>query len=301
MSSSKRNDLIAAAEIVGGIIFTGIAIALSDAGFHIWGFILGFLAVVCGLTVAAHHLKKYGLKYVNFLLFISLILAAGLFGFLAVHKPPVESKPHPYFIFSLMLTDNPSECLKLTNDFLIDTNFGTPRTCAGGLIIPLEPGQTNVLLRLEIENNSSVASEYGEVSIMIPEKWGPVVGSEWHPVVVRNLSSVDFNESGRPVGTNVMLAWGWNMPTLLGGDGTRIPDIQLRQAPMFAPVMPVAPMRIQARAKDSPTDAISFWLFTIPNSFRGIKLFHKPFILLGTNVNGYLEIGIGPEKVEESK
>jgi hypothetical protein len=60
-------------------------------------------------------------------------------------------------------------------------------------------------------------------------------------------------------------------------------------------------MRIQARAKDSPTDAISFWLFTIPNSFRGIKLFHKPFILLGTNVNGYLEIGIGPEKVEESK
>jgi hypothetical protein len=33
--SSKRDDLIDAAEIVGGIIFTGIAIAFSDAGFHI--------------------------------------------------------------------------------------------------------------------------------------------------------------------------------------------------------------------------------------------------------------------------
>jgi hypothetical protein len=53
---SKRNNLIDATEIAGGIIFGGIAVALFEAGFHIWGFIFGFLAVVCGLTVAAHHL-----------------------------------------------------------------------------------------------------------------------------------------------------------------------------------------------------------------------------------------------------
>jgi hypothetical protein len=60
--SAKREGLINILEIGGGLIFGMIAVACSDAGFHGLGFFFGFLAVVCGLAIVAHHLQKIGLK-----------------------------------------------------------------------------------------------------------------------------------------------------------------------------------------------------------------------------------------------
>ena len=42
---TKRDILVDAAEIAGGIIFGGIAVALAEAGFHFWSFVVGLLAL----------------------------------------------------------------------------------------------------------------------------------------------------------------------------------------------------------------------------------------------------------------
>src|SRR5208283_2459259 len=71
---TKRDILVDAAEIAGGIIFGGIAVALAEAGFHFWSFVVGFLAVSCGLLVLAHLIEKLGLKYVKIGLMAFVIL-----------------------------------------------------------------------------------------------------------------------------------------------------------------------------------------------------------------------------------
>jgi len=83
--------LIDVAEIAGGLIFGTIAFALSDAGFHIWSFLFGFLAVGCGLAAFTQLVKKLGFKPVRTLFWSLITLDFVLFGFLSWHTFSTEN------------------------------------------------------------------------------------------------------------------------------------------------------------------------------------------------------------------
>jgi len=131
--SAKKDVLIDAAEIVGGLIFVTIAVALSDAGFHICSLLFGFLAVGCGLAIFAHHINKLGIKCVRTIFLSLLVLDFVLFAFLAWHTfthehqrtlsfyapdaKPIEPENNPAQLqplpSSLHMTDQPPEAITL--------------------------------------------------------------------------------------------------------------------------------------------------------------------------------------------
>ena len=294
---TKRDILVDAAEIAGGIIFGGIAVALAEAGFHFWSFVVGFLAVGCGLLVLAHLFEKLGLKYVKDALVVLLFLTAALFGFLALHKSPAESKPFQHFVFSLRNTDRPSEKVELTNDFLIETNFNHVHNVFGAMIVPLNSGQSNVTLRFGIEPSFDADSVEAEISL--PQSWEIVPDGAWVGVEMDFLKCITVNASG-VLETNPMQSLAYKLPqNLLSGNGTVLPDIQLRHATPLGPSSSGV-MGLMARAKGSPTTAISFNLFTLPNSFFGINEFVK---IVGpeTNLNGQRLLYISPAQFKEIK
>lgn len=94
---SKRELFINAVEAVGAFIFAGVAVALFDAGFHIWGFFSGFLSVLCGIVILTHLAERAAFKYVKTLFGTLVFLDFILFAFLSWHTSSSE-KPavaHP--------------------------------------------------------------------------------------------------------------------------------------------------------------------------------------------------------------
>jgi hypothetical protein len=81
--SDKADALIDILEISGGIVFAIVGAGLSEAGFHIWGFIAYFIAVACGIFVISHHLKKSGFRYFRTLFWSLMVLDSALFAFLS--------------------------------------------------------------------------------------------------------------------------------------------------------------------------------------------------------------------------
>jgi hypothetical protein len=190
-SSSKIEHLIDAAEIVAGLVFGGMAIALDAAGFHILSLIFGFLAAVCGLAIAAHLLQKFGLKYVKTGFIVTLILMALLFCFLAIHKPPVEPKPH--FTISLQIGDNADAKISLTNDFLFDRRVIKTGDLPNGkilinsfvngcLVIPVHDGETNKIFNFIAENDSQVKVSDLQLIVGFPKNLQCGVDLSWHKI-----------------------------------------------------------------------------------------------------------------------
>jgi hypothetical protein len=167
---AKREALIGVIEIIGGIVFGGIAVALSDAGFHIWGFFFGFLSVGCGLVILTHLVEKLGFKYVKTLLATLVISDLILFAFLAWHTFSIEksSAPKPHFTLSLQTRDFPEAIVALTNDCLfrpgmvnVITNLSNGSLffrgiASGCVVIPVRDGESNTVFRFIAENDSSV-------------------------------------------------------------------------------------------------------------------------------------------------
>ncbi|HTQ50531.1 MAG TPA: hypothetical protein VMJ12_07455, partial [Candidatus Acidoferrales bacterium] len=176
INPNKKDILIDASEIAGGIIFGGIAVALADAGFHFWGFVVGFLAVSCGLIVLAHLFEKLGVKLVKSGLVAVLILTGVLFFFLAFHKPIGEIKASPHFTFSLSTPQ--SDKVELTNDFLIVRDI-TFHKVLGVLYVPADTAQSSLTLNIWARNDSKAVAENVEIGIFVPQNWQCVPDAGW--------------------------------------------------------------------------------------------------------------------------
>jgi hypothetical protein len=267
-SSPKTEYLIDAIEIVAGLVFGGIAIALDAAGFHTLSLIFGFLAVVCGLAIAAHLLQKFGLKYIKTGFVVTLITMALLFGFLATHEPAPEPKPHPHFTFSVMVDNNPDHEIQLTNSFFVFNSYYKNTVPSGELFVSLKPGQSNILLNFGVKNNSSVTAEYIDITVSLPENLGCIADDRWNKA---KLDALDVSKFGNPI---IMESWGDSLPALLPGSwavlsGIKIPQIKEQQQILVL---------IMARSKDSPAESIAFILKFMPTSFfqkKRIMSFHN--------------------------
>ena len=55
--------LINSLEIGGGLIFGVLGVEVSDAGFHIWGYLFDSAALACGIALLVHHIKKTGFNH----------------------------------------------------------------------------------------------------------------------------------------------------------------------------------------------------------------------------------------------
>jgi hypothetical protein len=301
-----------------GLLVSGILATLFFSTAHI---IPGFWCSFVGLATAfhipfQHYANKNPLKRWYCWICYGILLFAFFVWFSSwsflVYKnsqPSAESKAHPYFSFSLRTTDQPSEKVKLTNDFLIETNFSVPlhlHPVLGALIVPLELGQSNVTLTFFVKNESpSATAEDAIVTIRIPKKWEFVPDANWTATEndwgdPSDLYAEAINGSG-VLETITLQKWTCNnIPVLLPGCGVILPSIQLHHVPSFWGSSWTEGMTIMVRAKDSPTDALSFALFSSKNSIWETNDFHKPIVVPATKVNGKLVgFSLSPKQLKE--
>ena len=284
---TKTEHLIDAIEIVGGLVFGGIAIALSDAGFHILSLIFGFFAVVCGLAIAAHLLKKFGLKYVKSGFVSAVILVALVFGFLAFHKPPPE--PTAHFKFMLTSSTAPNNTLELTNELLYRTwNSAFGKTNLSPVVVlPRDSAQSSVWLTLGVINDSSVAAEDVEIMIPLPKGWKCMAPPPWQRASTKNaeLSLV----SPGVLATNQMESWTFEFSSaVLAGDGAQLPPIQIDQ------IEETRSFIVMAKWKNAPVETLSFNLWVPPTNRIAIK---KPVIAVATNNGAGLAVMDIPDEI----
>jgi hypothetical protein len=299
---AKRESLIGVIEIIGGIIFAGIVVALSDAGFHICGFLFGFLSVGCGLVILTHLVEKLGFKYGKTLLWTLVISDFILFTFLAWHTFSVEKssepKAHP-LTFRLRMGDSTlSDRAQLTNDFLFFTDDDKIHKILGYLFVPIQADQSNAEFKFSIKNNSAIMADNIEISINVPKSAQCIPDPRWSRVEANRLFST--SEKRGALETNEMETFAFFAPHgLLPEDGGEFPGIKLNRLPF-----PIG-IAIIARAKDFSDVAINFSLIFMTNSIFETNDFHKPFVLLKTNFNkmpfspDFIEMPFSPETLKE--
>jgi hypothetical protein len=306
VSPTKRDGLIDILEIAGGLVLGMIAVACADAGFHIWGFFFGFLAVVCGMAIVAHYLEKLGVKFIKTGLAVSLFLLLALFAFLAFHKPPQEPKPH--FVLSLQIGDSKASTVILTNDFLFTQNFSKAAEYPNGsflfkgiakgcIAIPVEFGETNKILNFIVENDSPIKANDLEVSVGFPKDWELKLDSEkWHSLIGEHLITTGWDLEI----TNLQF-WSAHPPwPLYPGDTTIFPAITNLSIPEFNnPTNKIGFFRLSVRATDFEEQLSANLLFvrTPSNSF-----FVKPFVTkLQQGTDGIWRVAMTPKELEDSQ
>jgi hypothetical protein len=274
--SPAKDSLIEILEIAGTLIFGIIAFVCADAGFHILGIIFGYLAVVCGMGIVAHHLQKFGVKFVKTGLVVSVILLAALFVFLALHKSPPETKPYPHFSFSVLKQERTLEdAVELTNEFVV---IPSGPVAINNLLCPITVPD-NFVFRLNVQNMGPPMSENARITILFPKELSCYPSPEW-----------DDDERGQ------FSALTFHPPNLLSGDSWELPDIRFRHTPLSPADGNLRPLIcfILARAKDSPAELVEFnFVFLLIST----KVSLMPIIAPSTNIGGGKSVSVIPPEI----
>lgn len=145
---------------------------------------------------------------------------------------PKEPGPKPHFVLSLRVGDSAGSVVFLTNEFLSDfqvspisgneTESPLHKVAVSGcLIIPLQPGQSNMVFKFIAENDSPVKVNDLQIAIAFPKDWACLADSKWHSIEwslqVPELFTMD------PTNIDV---WAMQVPWVLRpGDMMRFPPI----------------------------------------------------------------------------
>jgi hypothetical protein len=100
---------------------------------------------------------------------------------------PERSKPSPHFTLSLVIGDSPAICV-LTNDILFNQHIASVgevfRGSANGcLVVPVQPGESNIVFNFIAENDSPVKVTDLQVAVGFPSDWECGLDTtKWHKV-----------------------------------------------------------------------------------------------------------------------
>jgi hypothetical protein len=232
---------------------------------------------------------------------------------LPIPERPKPSVPEPAFTFSLPNSDKPTESLKLTNDCFAPHGWEVVHEMLGGVLIPIQIGQTNFLLTLRVR--SSAFAERPEFFATVPAQWGVVADHGWLRAVDEDGKA--YSVSNGIVKPKELQSWGYRSPIdLLPGDGLTLPGIlftnfeELTLNPLKTRSLQIGGIVVIAKAKGLPPAGIGFRPFFLQTSNGyshkpiAITLFHTnneagaffPFPLPETNFN---EMLLAPEILKE--
>jgi hypothetical protein len=242
------------------------------------------------------HPKSVWLSFCGFCVLMAL-------AFTFSSRPSTEPKPH--FVLSLKIGDSSDSEVFLTNDVLFmyriskagDLTNGSVLfrgTANGCLIIPVQPGESNIVFNFIAENDSPIKVNDLEVGIGLPKDWKYGLDStKWHEagqhliipgwkIVIMNLQ---FWEAQSPY-------------PLFPTDSLTFPPITNFSVPVYSdPSNEVGLVELYVRSTGFERILAANMLFVrvTSNSF-------KPFVVrLQKDTNGVFHLSITKKELEDSQ
>jgi hypothetical protein len=184
-------------------------------------------------------------------------------------RPPKEAIANPPFVFLLPNSDDPEDVLKLTNDCFAPHGWGVTHIILGGVLIPMQIGQTNFLLTLRVR--ATTFAEQLEVFATVPAEWNVVAGLGWMRAVDEDGKA--YSESNGILEPRRLRSLGYRSPIdLLPGDGLTLPSILFTnlEALTLNPLKTHSPnfgaIVLVAKAKGLPPAGVAFRPFFLQTS-----------------------------------
>lgn len=263
-----------------------------------------FVMFVLGISGIAWLIIEW-VGYLKSVITVCFLILVLFLVFLICHKSvyveesgnpnPAPPQPKPQFTFELRMADaNWFDRVKLTNDFLSYNIDNKVHKVLGCLFVPIQTGQSNVELTFSCENKSEIEAEDIEFAVAVPKSLKCIPDSKWSRATINDLVVSDPEQMGTNVKTDEMESFIFFAPhPLLPKDTGDLPSIKLGIYPIMAT------MAVIARAKECPEIVINFNLFFMTNSVFEKNDFHRPFVLLETNLDEIMNSPISPEMLKE--
>ena len=200
-----------------------------------------------------------------------------------------ELKPYPHLTFAIVKPGTHEIETQLTNNFLLNTEFGHSNYTSGVLIFPTVE-KSNVVFNLYAKNNGPVFAEYAVIGVSIPIEFSCRPDPGW--VRCFSKTTIGYTDSSGVNKVNATDEWLFEVHNLLPGNGIMLPA--LRFSNITAP--PNSSCGVLTRAKDSPAQELDFQLIFFPVSTNSSV---KPFVLKSNQINGHGVTIIPPELSKE--
>jgi hypothetical protein len=279
VGSGNRNVVV---EPKSSLVFNAVLFAIIEAiAFILWQFADGLTGYICvfvhwlslifisagPIPATLEVLKREWWRWFwAICAFVWLLLAANAY---IVWRPLAESKPSLNLVLNTSIS--PTNLLYLTNDFLISRGrvavLGWLTSSSEFLYIPVSKGESNVLLKFGIVNDSGEEVDNPEVHIILPED----VNIYWDEVWLKS----SFGTEGRLQLINSPC------PFLSSTDGHSLPDIGFNPTTLstkgFGSIIPIS---VLIEAKNVSPFLVSFWLVAAP---PGDQKIFNPVIISGKN------------------
>ena len=265
--------------VLAGAVGTGIWVFgehLTSHGHTTWGSILDFFAFcIYFATIPITAVKAWPRPLLIWPLFsFFCVVMACLFYISSLNRPqPITPVPRAHFEFSVIA--NGLKRIVLTNDFLIVHEFDKAHSVPGFLFVPMDPGDSNLALRVFVQNDSSAFAENVEITFMATTNMPCTLDNGWFGEQMFD-DAWAASISGGVRQTNAIQSWKYIAPySVLSGNGFEIPLVRLSSSQIGEWNGAIS---LMARAKDSPTSEVFFGIWTMPKSLFSSNDFTIPFV-----------------------